>query len=193
MSAKAGLALAKMRAEFSANFQVTKRTMAPGPDPALEYAKRAGDEAFWKRWRETFAREESAEGAEEEGEEEMGEGDPLSDSGGSNGPNPLTPPTSCADPRESAAASPGNRNRYRHGRYSGAARQIRRTLRAEIRAIEFVIAEAMAWHACDLARDASPAPAAKRIPASLPAACQSCGRPGAGRRPMPWSVPGLVL
>ncbi len=86
VSAKAGLALAKMRAEFSANFQVTKRTMAPGPDPALEYAKRAGDEAVWKRGRETFAREESAEVAEEEGEEEMGEGDPLSDSGGSNGP-----------------------------------------------------------------------------------------------------------
>ncbi len=82
VSAKAGLALAKMRAEFYANFQVTKRTMPPGPDPALEYAKRAGDEAFWKRWRETYAR---GSGADEE-EEDEGEGDPLSDSGGSNAP-----------------------------------------------------------------------------------------------------------
>lgn len=57
---------------------------------------------------------------------------------------------------------PGNRNRRRHGRYSGAARQARQSLRAEIRAIDFVIAQALALHACELRRRSeqlpSPAP-----------------------------------
>jgi len=45
---------------------------------------------------------------------------------------------------------PGNRNRWCHGRHSAQARCSRAALRAEIRAYNFVIAEALAWHACEL-------------------------------------------
>ena len=46
---------------------------------------------------------------------------------------------------------PGNRNRWRHGRFSAAARAEDGALRAQLRRIDFVIAEVLAWHTCDLA------------------------------------------
>lgn len=49
---------------------------------------------------------------------------------------------------------PGNRNRWRHGRHSAQARCDRAALRAEIRAYNFVIAEALTWHACEMSTGA---------------------------------------
>ncbi|HEY4941344.1 MAG TPA: hypothetical protein VII56_07935 [Rhizomicrobium sp.] len=80
VSAKAGTALAKMKSEFRAKFEVTKRNIAPGADPALEAARRAGDEAYWARWEKTFAKAMEDDAAERKSEE----GDPPQDSGGSN-------------------------------------------------------------------------------------------------------------
>lgn len=80
VSAKAGIALAKMKSEFRAKFEVTKRNIAPGADPALEAARRAGDEAYWARWEKTFAKAMEDDAAERKSEE----GDPPQDSGGSN-------------------------------------------------------------------------------------------------------------
>jgi hypothetical protein len=86
VSARAGLALAKVKSEFTANFNVTRRTIQPGPDPALEEARRAGDAKFWAKWHETFAREEAR--ADEAEEACDGEGVPPSNFRGSNAPEP---------------------------------------------------------------------------------------------------------
>ena len=79
VSAKAGMALAKMKSEFSAKFNVTRRNIQPGPDPALEAARRAGDKAYWEKWSAVFAREE-----EKCRQIEAEEGAPPQDSEGSN-------------------------------------------------------------------------------------------------------------
>ncbi len=91
VSARAGLALAKVKSEFTANFNVTRRTIPPGPDPVLEEARRAGDAKFWTKWRETFAVEDArAEAAADDADDDTGEGEgvPPSNFGGSNAPSP---------------------------------------------------------------------------------------------------------
>ncbi len=64
--ARVGLALGKLRARHAVKIDVTRKTLEPGLDPAVEYARKAGDEAFWKRWHDLFDREEAAADAEEE-------------------------------------------------------------------------------------------------------------------------------
>ena len=56
-------------------------------------------------------------------------------------------------PERQRGGQPGNRNRWRHGRYSARGRSDRATLRADVRAFEFLIAEAWLWHACDLSSE----------------------------------------
>ncbi len=91
-SAKVGLALAKVKSEFTATFNVNKRTIEPGPDPAVVFARQAGDEAFWQRWTETFHRAQESDAAEAARETEAVEvaeqGDTPSNFGGSNASRP---------------------------------------------------------------------------------------------------------
>jgi hypothetical protein len=58
-------------------------------------------------------------------------------------------------PGRRRGAQLGNRNRLRHGRYSAA---YTRALHAELAAYDFVIEQALAWHACEQ-RPALPPPA----------------------------------
>lgn len=54
---------------------------------------------------------------------------------------------------------PGNRNRWRHGGFSGAARKARDEVENELRRIEFVIAQVLTWHECKLSNsDPVPVP-----------------------------------
>ncbi len=70
-----------------------------------------------------------------------------------------------APPRK-RGGQPGNRNRLRHGAFSGAALVRREADRAELRRIDFLIWETLAWHACEQRRAvivcAYPQPRARR-------------------------------
>ncbi len=72
-------------------------------------------------------------------------------------------------PERRRGGQPGNRNRWRHGAYSTAARRERETLRAELRRIDFQIQQALAWHACETGKPPPlpPKPAAARPAATV--------------------------
>jgi hypothetical protein len=53
-------------------------------------------------------------------------------------------------PRRRRGSQPGNRNRLKHGGFSRGARARRERVRRLIRDMNFHVAQAKAWHTCDL-------------------------------------------
>jgi hypothetical protein len=78
----------------------------------------------------------------------------------------LLPPES-SPPRRRRGGQPGNTNRLKHGGFSRYARARREAVRRLILYCDFLILQAKAWHACEIARTA----AAEARPALSSPAC----------------------